>query len=255
MERHDLDSLISKKQRIDSTITEDIPNLKSEASSKVGESICMTNKFSDSIVYRLYFKGLVSDKTTMDNEKMIFAGIGVAICDDVDNLLFEMKESVDATKILCQVEILGAICGINHSIQLGIKNVVIYCDHPRIYQLINGRGNPSTQMMEDLVGEFIHYKEKLASSEIVLVAPNDIKFAYRLARDVIASQISSNACGVKWKIFQRECPSGCVDSYYDDYDVDEEDDDDDDDEDEDEDEDDDDDDDDGGESGDGDVGF
>ncbi|XP_010416891.1 PREDICTED: probable E3 ubiquitin-protein ligase rbrA [Camelina sativa] len=192
MERCDLDSSISKKRRIDSTITEDLSNLKGEGSSKVGESICTKNKFADSTVYRLYFKGLVSDKTTTDNEKMVFAGIGVAICDDADSLLYEMKESVDATKILSRVEILGAICGINHSIQLGIKKLVIYCDDYRIYQLINGRGDFSTQTLEDLVGEFIHYKEKLASSEIVLVAPNDVKFAYKLARDVIASQISSN---------------------------------------------------------------
>lgn len=42
---------------------------------------------------RLYFKGLVSEEIGTGKGKMndVVAGFGVAICDQMDNLFFEMK--------------------------------------------------------------------------------------------------------------------------------------------------------------------
>ncbi|XP_023639530.1 uncharacterized protein LOC17890169 [Capsella rubella] len=157
MERPDLGSSISKKRRIDSTISAEIPNLKGEGFSEVVESISMSRKIVDGIVYRLYFKGLVSDETTTNNSKMVKAGLGVAICDEADNLVHEKKESVTTTK------------NINK---------------------INGRVENLSETMVYLLDELNSLREKLVSSEIVLVSQNDVKFAYTLARDAIVSQSS-----------------------------------------------------------------
>lgn len=137
MEKHDL-NLISKKRRIDTTITGDIPNLIGEGSSKVVESVSTTKPFVGSVVYKLYFKGLVSDETTADKKKIVKAGFGVAICDEADNLLYEMKESLnDITTNQEEVEIMALINGLNDSILLGLSNVVICCDDHQIYQMVS----------------------------------------------------------------------------------------------------------------------
>ncbi|KFK22880.1 hypothetical protein AALP_AAs64569U000200 [Arabis alpina] len=94
MERDDV-GMISKKRRIDYLVTGDIPNLEGEGSSKVVETQSSKATFvDDDVVYRLYFKGMVSNEivATQGGKMTVMAGFGVAICDQTDKLLFELKE-------------------------------------------------------------------------------------------------------------------------------------------------------------------
>ncbi|CAE6075223.1 unnamed protein product [Arabidopsis arenosa] len=112
--------MISKKRKVDG----DTPNLEGEGSLKVVETQSAAAKFEENVVYRLYSKGLVST----DN---VAAGFGVAICDQTDELLFKMKESVSDVE---GVEVRALIRGLSESLDLGIKKVMIYCDDRELYQ-------------------------------------------------------------------------------------------------------------------------
>lgn len=132
MERHDQE-LRYQKRRLNSIITGDIPNPKGEGSSPAA-------KFMDNVVYRLYFKGLVNYEAVADDvEKAVKAGFGVAICDEKDNLLHEIKESLRDIEISRRgVEIMALVRGLSESFDLGMRNVVIYCDDDWIYQSVSG---------------------------------------------------------------------------------------------------------------------
>ncbi|KAL1214669.1 E3 ubiquitin-protein ligase RSL1 [Cardamine amara subsp. amara] len=210
MERHDLD-LSSKRRRVDSPITGDISNPKGEDSSiKLVQTNSPAAKVMASDVFRLYFKGLVSDETVVVDSGRgwtVMAGFGVAICDQEDNLLYEIKEPLSNGVVSRkEVKIMALIRGLSESIALGIRNIIIYCDDHRIYQLIIGRGKFNKKIVH-LVEEVQRLKEKMASSEAVLVARNDIKFAFRLAREVINSQ---NCSSVDVKAAPRETCVICL---------------------------------------------
>ncbi|CAL9247564.1 unnamed protein product [Arabidopsis halleri] len=171
--------MISKKQKVDG----DTPNLEGEGSLKVVETQSAAAKFVENIVYRLYSKGLVST----DN---VAAGFGVAICDQTDELLFKMKESVSDVE---GVEVRALIRGLSESLDLGIKKVMIYCDDRDLYQNITtGKCKPKQKkVVKQLIEEVQRLREKFASIEAILVADNNIKFAFELAREAIVSQSNS----------------------------------------------------------------
>ncbi|CAA7046390.1 unnamed protein product [Microthlaspi erraticum] len=182
--------MVSKKRR-----TGDFPNPKGEGSAKV---VVQTQsgpvKFVENAVYRLYFKGLISDEiAAADGEKRTAtAGMGVAICDQTDKLLFEMKEAVsDAVTDRKEVELRALIRGLSESLGMGIRNVVVYCKDVEIYQMITGRCNPKKNEIIQLMEDVGHLREKFASSKATLVSRENIKFAYKLAREAIVSQIST----------------------------------------------------------------
>ncbi|CAH8384507.1 unnamed protein product [Eruca vesicaria subsp. sativa] len=183
MEESHVSDLISKRQRLDSSIAGDITIPKGEGSSKLIQ-------FADNVVYRLYFKGLVSDDEVAESgERTVTAGFGVAICDEADNLLYEMKKSTSDGEIKRRgVEITALIHGLTEAFNLGIRHVRIHCDDYPIFQFINGGDKPQQTKMRQLVNEVCRLKEKMVSCEPLMVARNDVKFAFKLAREAIASQ-------------------------------------------------------------------
>ncbi|XP_020875616.1 probable E3 ubiquitin-protein ligase rbrA, partial [Arabidopsis lyrata subsp. lyrata] len=192
MDKHDLHS-ISKKRRINDVVTEDIPNLKGERGSKVVESTFQTTKCADNIVYKLYFKGLVSDETSSDKEMIVKVGFRVAIYDETDNLFHGINKSLnDAVINRKEADILALITGLDESIHCGIKNVVICCDDCQIYQIIIGREKPQQKIVH-LLEEVQRLREKLASTGTVVVARDDVNFALRLAIDALVSESSSSS--------------------------------------------------------------
>lgn len=134
MEESRSSDLISKRQRLDSYIAGDITNPKGEGSSKLVQ-------FADNVVYRLYFKGLVSDEVVAaeSGERTVTAGFGVAICDVADNLLYEMKESLsDGGEVKRRgVEIRALIHGLSEAFNMGIRHVRIHCDDYPIFQFVS----------------------------------------------------------------------------------------------------------------------
>ena len=91
----------------------------------------------DEAVFRLYFKGLVSEEK-IGNEKTLMAGIGVAICDPRDNLVFELRKPLfgkGLNKVACDAKAL--IEGLNAALTLELKKIILYCDNYTFHQFVS----------------------------------------------------------------------------------------------------------------------
>lgn len=87
----------------------------------------------DSDSYRLYFKGLVREDT-----RGFLAGFGVAICDQDDNLVFQMKGSLHYSAItVLEVELKALKRGLTEAVSLGITHISICCDHNKTFELVS----------------------------------------------------------------------------------------------------------------------
>ncbi|CAL9247570.1 unnamed protein product, partial [Arabidopsis halleri] len=166
-------------------------------------------------VYRLYFKGLVSNDIEDGKKTAIF---GVAICDQMDELLIEIKELVSDAKFNSEgVDIRALIRGLSESLNLGIRKVVIYCDDYQIYQnIMTGKSNHKQErVIQQLMEQIQCLRQKFDLCAAILVAQNDIKFALKLAREAIVFQTSgvSKVKGEVCVICQEETEADCICGY------------------------------------------
>ncbi|KAI3791957.1 hypothetical protein L2E82_05824 [Cichorium intybus] len=142
---------------------------------------------SNDEVFRVYFKGLVSDETVI-NVKMPFAGIGVAICDTRDYCVFELRKpfllgGTEGEDDL--VELKALIEALNAAVALGLKRVHIFCDSNSVYQHLTGKGQHPADKLVTLIDQLNVIQRKFAYCSAFLVTQNDVKFAFQLARDAI----------------------------------------------------------------------
>lgn len=95
------------------------------------------SNIGDDAVVRVYFKGLVSEETVR-GEKVLLAGIGVAVCDLTDNLIFEISKSVvgnGTSKIA--VELKALIEAFNAVIALDLSRVIYFGDYFPLFQFVS----------------------------------------------------------------------------------------------------------------------
>lgn len=106
-----------------------------------GEGSSSSSKTDDSEVFRVYFKGLVSEERVKSNKTVTMAGIGVAICDSKDGLLFEMRKPLELNKddriSRTSVEVKALIEALRFAIALDVKRIVFYCDYHTLYQHVS----------------------------------------------------------------------------------------------------------------------
>lgn len=110
----------------------------------VGEDSSRVNatagKFNGNVMYRLYFKGLVSEENGKGKMTDILGGFGVAICDHRYNLLFEMKGPlIDHGMNRQGAELKALIRGLTEALKLGIKHIAVCCDSYPIFQYVSFR--------------------------------------------------------------------------------------------------------------------
>ncbi|XP_020871667.1 uncharacterized protein LOC9301178 [Arabidopsis lyrata subsp. lyrata] len=159
-----------------------------EGSSRVNAA---AGKFNGNLLYRLYFKGLVSDENGKGKMTDVVAGFGVAICDQRDNLLFEMKGPLmDYGTSRQGAELKALIRGLTEALKLGIKHIVFFCDSFPIFQYVTGKWMAKQKKISLLLDDLQSIMQHFSSCQHVLVAGNDVKFAYKLARESILSKIT-----------------------------------------------------------------
>ncbi|KAJ9178170.1 hypothetical protein P3X46_010078 [Hevea brasiliensis] len=160
---------------------------------------------NDSSIFKLYFKGLVSEEMVRD-QKVILAGIGVAICDPVDNLVFEIRKPLIGNGMSRQAaEAKALIEGLNAALALELKRIVVSCDYYPLYQFVIGRWPPKQRKIATLVNQVSFLQQKFTYCNPTFVARNDVKYAFKLARDAIVSQVTipaESSCG---KTLQETC--------------------------------------------------
>ncbi|KAF8403064.1 hypothetical protein HHK36_011158 [Tetracentron sinense] len=148
--------------------------------------------------FRLYFKGLVSDKVQllpgiMMVNKIALSGIGVAICDPSDNLIFKVQKPLMGNGMSIRTaEIKALIEGLNAALSLDIKRINFYCNYYPLHQFVTGRWQVKQHKIAILMNQVFLLQRKFMSCQPVFVARNDVKFAFKLARDAIDSQITSS---------------------------------------------------------------
>ncbi|KAF7823444.1 ATP-dependent RNA helicase DEAH11, chloroplastic isoform A [Senna tora] len=156
-------------------------------------------------VFRLYFKGWVSEERHMD-EKVVLAGIGIAICDPRDNLIFEMSKPMvgnGMNKIATQIKAL--IEGLNAALALDLKRLTYYCDYFTLFQFLTRRWPPKQAKIAMLVNQVTLLQRKFTCCNAQLVPRNDVKFAFKLAKDAISSQITKCAESSSIKNLNETC--------------------------------------------------
>ncbi|XP_047182939.1 E3 ubiquitin-protein ligase RSL1 [Vigna umbellata] len=137
---------------------------------------------------RVYLKGLVSEENVR-GEKVVLSGIGVAICDRSDNLIFEVSKSVienGTSKVA--VEIKALIEAFNMVLALELKRIVYYTDYYPLLQYVRGNWSAKQRKIAMLVDQVHLLQRKFTYCDSRLLARNDVKFAFKLARDAIVSQ-------------------------------------------------------------------
>ncbi|XP_076959749.1 uncharacterized protein LOC143635923 [Bidens hawaiensis] len=148
-------------------------------------------------LFRGYFKGLLSEERVHGPSstvmKVTMAGIGVAICNSKDELIFEMRKPLDLTQgdPICtqRVEGQALIEALNAATALDLNRVVFYCDYSPLYQFVSGRWPPKQQKTKNILDQVNILKKSFIDCGLSLIDRNDVNFAFKLAREAIESQI------------------------------------------------------------------
>ncbi|EOA25904.1 hypothetical protein CARUB_v10019283mg, partial [Capsella rubella] len=143
---------------------------------------------SDSDMYMLYFKGLVCKETTE-----LLVGFGVAILDQDENLLFQMKGPLHGSGITdLEAELIALKRGLTEAVSMGINHLSICCDHDQIFELVMGRSAPEVNNIALLVDDVQRIRQQLKSVIPVLVTDQNhqASFVTKLAMEAIDYEIS-----------------------------------------------------------------
>ncbi|KAB1226127.1 putative E3 ubiquitin-protein ligase rbrA [Morella rubra] len=148
----------------------------------------------DTECFRLYFKGLVSEENVRGMKVMV-AGTGVAICDSKDRPILEVKKNleafVDGQVVTNEVASLEALIeGLDRALSLDLKRITFFCDHYNVHQYVTGRVSPPQSKIAALVNRVALLRRKFVYCNPSLVAHDDMKHAFKSARDAIVSQIT-----------------------------------------------------------------
>ncbi|XP_007015482.2 PREDICTED: uncharacterized protein LOC18590097 [Theobroma cacao] len=153
--------------------------------------------------FRVYVKGLVSEESLREFN-VVVGGVGVAICDFRDNLVLEVRKRLEGAEFMSgeMAGVEAVVHGLNAALSLDLERVTIFVDDFLVYQYVTGRVQPGQSKMGTLVNEVALLHKKFTYCQPSLVARNDMKFALKLARDAIVSQIAwsaetSNGRGLK----------------------------------------------------------
>ncbi|KAL6276033.1 hypothetical protein ACE6H2_019634 [Prunus campanulata] len=151
-----------------------------------------TKRVESGSVFRLYFKGLVSEEM-VGNEKVVLAGVGVALCDSRDNLVFEVRKPLIGNGMSKNgAQLKALIEGLNAALALDLKRITFFCENFPIFQFVNGKWQAKQHKIAVLVNQVKSLQGKFTLCNPRLVPRNHIKFAFKLARDAIVSQSQTN---------------------------------------------------------------
>ncbi|XP_074285560.1 E3 ubiquitin-protein ligase RSL1-like [Silene latifolia] len=149
--------------------------------------------------FRVYFKGILD----FDGREKV-AAIGVAICDPRDNLIFEVsKPVIDVNEGELngeRVEFEGLIAGLDAAMALELKRIEYFCDDFLFFQAVSGWRQPTDRSIANIIDRVNLLQKQFVQCSPSLIARSDVKFAFRLARSSLSSQLvklASSSSGKK----------------------------------------------------------
>ncbi|EXB98575.1 putative E3 ubiquitin-protein ligase rbrA [Morus notabilis] len=163
----------------------------------------------ESEALRLYVKGLVSEERVRDSN-MVVAGAGIAICDPKDYLLFHSRknlEAFDGAEMISgeAAELEALVEGLNKALAFGFNKIVFFCDDDAIFHYVTNRLPPRNGKIAALVNQAALLQRKFTYCSPSLVARDNVKFAFKSAREAIVSQINWSEEAEKGKSLKETC--------------------------------------------------
>ncbi|CAL1403364.1 unnamed protein product [Linum trigynum] len=200
---------------------DDWPDWGDEFDRPFGEGSSKTTAAASSLrrgggVFRLYFKGLVSEER-VNGQTVLLAGIGVAICDPLENLVFEVRKPLIGERSKGAAEIKALIEGLNAALALDLQRIVVFYDYYPLYQFVTGRWPPKQRKVAMSVNQVSCLYSQFESCDSSLIPRYAIRLAFKLARDAIVSQISG---GPSDSVHGKTLPHETCDICFEDTDVD-----------------------------------
>ncbi|KAH9606373.1 hypothetical protein KSS87_017278 [Heliosperma pusillum] len=154
--------------------------------------------------FRVYFKGILDY-----NGREKVAAIGVAICDPRDNLIFEVSKpviDVDEGELSGErVEFEGLIAGLDAAMALELKRVEYFCDDFMFFQAVSGWRQPTNRSIANIIERVNLLQRQFVQCTPILIARSDVKFAFRLARASLSSQLLTLASSSSGKNVKETC--------------------------------------------------
>ncbi|KAG6417617.1 hypothetical protein SASPL_119801 [Salvia splendens] len=170
-----------------------------------GEGSSLSSSNGQNFQFKVYVKGLVERGA---------GGIGVAICDGNDGLLFELSKGLsgkDQDKEL--VDFKALIEGLDAAVMLDLKRITVVTDNPLLCQHITGENTQTIKTAVTLSSQ-IQLLRKFTKCHPSLVASNANK-AVKLARNAIAFQVNRSAGSSNGKNLTEQCTICLEDTYVD----------------------------------------
>ncbi|XP_041992326.1 probable E3 ubiquitin-protein ligase ARI9 isoform X1 [Salvia splendens] len=156
--------------------------------------------------FKVYVKGLVERGA---------GGIGVAICDGNDGLLFELSKGLSGkdqdTKL---VDFKALIEGLDAAVMLDLKRITVVTDNPLLYQHITGENTQMIKTAVALSNQIQLLLRKFTKCQPSLVASN-VNKSVKLARNAIAFQVNRSAGSSNGKNLTEQCTICLEDTYVD----------------------------------------
>ncbi|XP_047983265.1 E3 ubiquitin-protein ligase RSL1-like [Salvia hispanica] len=150
-----------------------------------------SSKGGSNEIFRVYFKGLMENRLTDESP---LGGIGVAICDSRDDLLFELRKPFVAHGANRRTaDITALIEGLNAALELQLQRLVFYCDYNPIFNYVTRQWSSKQKKVAALVDRVTDLSKKFTYCQPARVARKDIKFAFKLAREAIDAQVNRAA--------------------------------------------------------------
>ncbi|XP_047330977.1 E3 ubiquitin-protein ligase RSL1-like [Impatiens glandulifera] len=145
-------------------------------------------------VFNLYTKGILWKGTDIRGQHKIWGGIGIALCDLGNNLVFRMAKPVVAVEMVSEVVELKALAeGLNIALQLGIKRLSLFIDDAQLHGYVQGTLKPNNGNVASLIGQLTLLFRKFSHCTSTLVEQKDVSISVKLAQEAIDSQITREA--------------------------------------------------------------
>ncbi|XP_072996193.1 E3 ubiquitin-protein ligase RSL1 [Typha latifolia] len=159
----------------------------------------------EELPFRLYFKGMLSSELVKGNWVQV-AGIGVAVCDPQDNLVLKIQKPMSGAAGGREVvETKALIEGLNAVLSLGIKRVHVFFDYRILFNHVTGKWYVKQRKVANMIDQVLLLERKFEKCQMFLLPRCNVRFAFKLARDMIDSQIEKDADSNNNKDLKETC--------------------------------------------------
>ncbi|KAL6499807.1 hypothetical protein OROGR_027717 [Orobanche gracilis] len=158
-----------------------------------------SSNYNQGLSFTVYVKGLM---------EQLVGGIGVAICDGNDGLVFELSKGFSRKEQQTNEEytaLKALVEALDVAVLLDLKRVSIVTDNPMLCRYITGKNLPVTKRLASLCDQINLLMRKITHIHASFVALTDIKFAVELARNAIVLQVDRSAGSSNVKNLTESC--------------------------------------------------